>query len=249
MNIESYLHRIKYTDPIYTDNHTLINLHQHHIYSVPFENLDIYYKRIFTIEPEHLFKKVIKNNRGGFCYELNLLFVQLLKTLGFQARIISASIFDDFGNAGPEFDHMAVYVYTDRPFLADVGYGDLFIRPLEIKEGSQYDGSNFFKLEKMKENEYLVYMSDDGKSYKLKYSFHTEEVSANSFEKICLDKQVNPNSYFVKNLICTKPTNSGRITIFNNRLIEKSNNEKMEVQIENDDQLRSALEIKFGIKI
>lgn len=249
MNIENYLNRINYFDLINTDSHTLIKLHQHHIYSVPFENVDVYYKRLFTIDVESVFNKVVECNRGGFCYELNLLFGQLLKNLGFPARIISARIFDEFGTEGPEFDHMAIYVYAEKPFLADVGYGDLFIRPLEITEGDQFDGFSYFKLEQRSEEEYVLYKSDDGISYKLKYSFHTGPVSVDSFEKISLDKQVNPNSYFVKNLVCTKATKEGRITILNNRLIEKKNNVKIEVNIENDDHLRSMLQLNFGIRI
>ena len=172
MNKEKYLERIKYTGFLGTTDHVLSNLHKQHVYQIPFENLDIHYKRMFDLDLAKVYQKIITNARGGFCYELNLLFNWLLREIGFSCRIIASQIFDDKGNLGPEFDHMSLYVKTSKKLLIDVGYGDLFVTPIEIKSGTQWDGRNYFRIDKLNMQEYLLSMSPDGHDFKKKYIFN-----------------------------------------------------------------------------
>jgi N-hydroxyarylamine O-acetyltransferase len=249
MNRNEYLKRINYLNEIIVDDETLMQLHEHHVLNVPFENLDVHYKRFFDLALENLYKKIVVHNRGGFCYELNALFNALLNNVGFKSSIIAARIFDDLDNLGPEYDHMCLYVETNKKYLADVGYGDLFTRPLEIKEGIQSDGRNLFKIERLKGQDFVLSMCSDQTNFYKKYLFNLKAVQIHEFDKICSDKQTNPNSYFVKNTICTKPTSSGRLTLFNNKLIEKRDTERIEQLIQNDAELRRVLKTLFGITI
>ncbi|MDJ1497358.1 arylamine N-acetyltransferase [Cytophagaceae bacterium DM2B3-1] len=249
MDITSYLQRILFSGPIVPDTQTLIAIHEQHIYQVPFENLDVRYNQLFSLQLEKVYEKIVTQMRGGFCYELNLIFNWLLNKIGFSSKLISSRIFDDAGNPGPEFDHMLVHVKTDREYLADVGYGDLFIRPLEIRAGVQSDGRNFFKIEKYNDENFLLSMSPNGIKFQKKYIFNLMHVTPDAFEEICLYKQTNPESYFVKNTICTKPTKTGRVTIFNNKLIEKTTSRRFEDTITDENHLKKLLRTKFGIEL
>jgi N-hydroxyarylamine O-acetyltransferase len=68
MNISAYLDRIHYFGPLEPDITTLRGLHRAHLFSVPFENLDIHLGRSIQLEEEALFNKIVTNRRGGFCY-------------------------------------------------------------------------------------------------------------------------------------------------------------------------------------
>lgn len=249
MNIAHYLERIHFTDPFIADSPALIKLHEQHVFHVPFENLDVYYKRAFDMKPDHVYDKVVNQRRGGFCYELNLLFHLLLNGIGFNSKIISSRIIDENGNLGPRYDHLSLCIKTDKEYLADVGYGDLFVRPIEIRTGIQSDGRNYFKIEEYNDTDFVLSMSADGESFQDKYTFNLSEVSADKFNLSCLDKQVNPNSYFVKNTICTLPTATGRVTLFNNKFMEKRNGDKIEVPVINDLHMKVLLLDKFGITL
>jgi N-hydroxyarylamine O-acetyltransferase len=249
MDTIKYLERINFTNKVITDDNTLIQLHENHVINVPFENLDIHFNRLFDLKLDSISKKVVDNFRGGFCYELNTLFNALLCNIGFKSRIIEARIYDELGNVGPKYDHMAIFVETDKKYLLDVGFGDLFTKPLEIKEGVQSDGRNQFKIESLDEQNFLLSMCSDHQNFNRKYTFNLSEVQTNEFYDLCLDKQTNPLSYFVKNTVCTKPTSFGRLTVFNNRLIEKRGNDKIEKLINNDDELREILKVQFNIKL
>ena len=249
MDKNKYLKRIKFTGNINVDNETLIDLHEHHIMHVPFENIDIHYKKSFDLEFDQVFKKIVDNQRGGFCYELNYLFSNLLNELEFSSKIISSQVFTATGVPGPLYDHMSIYIKTDKEYLADVGFGDLFIRPLEIKEGVQTDGRSFFKIEKYDAENYLLLMSNDDIDFQKKYIFNLTEVDVECFQPLCFDKQTNPYSYFVQNIICTKPTTTGRVTIFNNKLIETSENGRLETILVDDNDLKDQLAKRFDIVI
>lgn len=249
MDKSRYLQRIKFSAKADTDDKTLMALHRHHVMNIPFENMDIHCHKLFDLEPENIYQKVVENCRGGFCYELNYLFNSLLNEIGFSSRIISSRIYDSDGVLGPEFDHMSIHVKTEKEYLADVGFGDLFLQPLVITDGVQNDGRNYFIIEKDGADDYTLSMSSDGSDFQKKYRFNLMEVPLESFKGPCIDKQTNPESFFVKNIVCTIATETGRITIFNDRIIRNNGKERVEGRILGDNDLRIQLRRSFNIEI
>ena len=250
MNTDEYLNRINYSETPSVDLTTLIILHKQHVFNVPFENLDIGHQTEIKLDKQHLFKKVVENARGGFCYELNYLFWFLLIDLGFDVKLISAQIFDG-EEVGPEFDHMALIIKLNgRNWLADVGFGDLFIQPLDANSGDeQFDGRNYFKVENWDKKSFLLTMSKDGVDYEKKYLFKTDKKVIEDFSPQCLFKQGSPSSYFVKNKIVTLPTQNGRKTIFNSKFVLRENGIKTELIIGNYKEERNILKNEFNIVI
>ncbi|MBD0256256.1 MAG: arylamine N-acetyltransferase [Cytophagales bacterium] len=250
MNVQAYLDRIGYKGKREASLAVLRSLHAQHIFSVPFENLDIHYRQEITLEVTRIYKKVVEKKRGGFCYELNLLFHGLLREVGFESRIIAARIFDGEGVIGPAFDHMCLLVELEQLWLADVGFGDLFLQPIALQEDTiQTDGRNCFKVGKMAANEYVLLMSSGKGHFCRKYTFSTQAQAVSDFASLCQDKQTNPNSYFVKNKVCTKPTRTGRITLFNQKLIHKAGEQKLECFLEDEEQFTEVLRKQFDLII
>jgi N-hydroxyarylamine O-acetyltransferase len=249
MDAKKYLNRIGFNGIPLVNEETLIRLHELHVLTIPFGNMDIHFNRQLLLQQDHLFDKIIMHRREGFCYELNYLFHCLLTELGFKNKMISSRIFTSDGFAGPELDHLSLVARINKKqWLVDVGFGDLFIRPLEvIKDKIQFDGRNYFKIESDQHGGYTLLMSSDNETFEKKYSFSLKARSIQEFESACYDKQINPNSYFVQNRICTRPTKHGRITIFNNKFVEKKNAEKRETIIEDDHHLQQLLRKEFGM--
>ena len=54
--------------------------------TVPFENLNILEKNFKEISKENLKEKILVNNRGGLCYELNPTMYYFLKDSGFDVH-------------------------------------------------------------------------------------------------------------------------------------------------------------------
>ncbi|OUS18270.1 acetyltransferase, partial [Nonlabens dokdonensis] len=133
MDVQAYLNRIGFTGAVTLSTDTLIDLARLHMYHVPFENLDIHYQQRIDLKMASLYQKIVVRKRGGFCYELNGLFCELLVQLGFNAHMVSARVFTKAKKYSPEFDHMAIWlVLNDISYLVDVGFGDFIIEPLQI---------------------------------------------------------------------------------------------------------------------
>src|SRR5688572_15967516 len=105
INVDAYLERIGLRrDELSVAADSLCRLQHSHLLAVPFENLDIHWKRPITIDVARFYEKIVEQKRGGFCYELNGLFNELLRSLGFTTRLISARVFNGKAH-GPEYDH------------------------------------------------------------------------------------------------------------------------------------------------
>jgi N-hydroxyarylamine O-acetyltransferase len=56
-----------------------------HTSAIPFENLDVLAKRPIRLDLPSLREKLVRHRRGGYCYEHNLLLLDVLLAFGFRA--------------------------------------------------------------------------------------------------------------------------------------------------------------------
>lgn len=249
MDIKKYFNRVNYKGEFNRDFSTLKKLHLHHMLNVPFENLDIHLKRRIILEPELLYKKIVENNRGGFCYEMNGLFYEIITALGFKAKRISARVYNDKGEATREFDHMAIIVeLNSEQWLADVGFGDSFLEPLKFEpelEQSQY--GRIYKIQKLDDGDYkTVFSSGDGKFIDM-YRFSLIPRRLDEYEEMCNYHQTSPESHFTQKRICTLAKTNGRITLSELKYIKTENGVKKEKELENEKEFTEKLHELFGI--
>lgn len=72
----------------------LTELHAHHLARVPFESIGLHYSphRTLSLDPDDLFEKVVERSKGGYCLEMNTLFGDMLRVLGFTVLSIGARV-------------------------------------------------------------------------------------------------------------------------------------------------------------
>jgi N-hydroxyarylamine O-acetyltransferase len=172
MNLNGYLSRIG-VDPmsIRPDVETLRLLQREHLLHVPFENLDIHWKRPIVLDTDRFYKKIVEGGRGGFCYELNGLFNELLIAVGYRTHLVSGRVYGPEKVPGPEFDHMAIVVMVaGEEYLADVGFGDFIAEPLKIDPSSEQID---------REGVFIVRLTEHG-------SFEVEKKDGNGWKPECL---------------------------------------------------------------
>jgi N-hydroxyarylamine O-acetyltransferase len=247
MDITAYLARIGFTGSTDVTPETLRNLHLAHLYTVPFENLDISLGRTIVCDEEIFFHKIVALRRGGFCYELNGAFAALLRELGFRVTLLSARVAREDGSASPEFDHLTLRVDLDEPWLADVGFGDSFLEPLRLKpEIEQEQDGRQFRIVAVGEVMIVQYQLADG-TWKSQYQFTSASHSLRDFEPRCQFQQTSPDSHFTRQRICTLPTRDGRITLSDLKLIRTTGQLRQEHMLQNDEEWRAALLAHFGV--
>ncbi|HSY14076.1 MAG TPA: arylamine N-acetyltransferase [Verrucomicrobiae bacterium] len=248
MDVETYLRRIEYDGPRQPTAATLRALHRQHLFTVPFENLDIPLGTRICLDLDGLYKKIVLGRRGGFCYELNGLFRELLTELGFRVHRLSARVRREDGGFGPEFDHMLLKVGLDEPWLVDVGFGDSFVDPIVFRSGGadQVDGHRYVVLPVGEEWE-LLREDDRGKVPLYRFRDVAHELS--DYQQMCIFHQTSPESHFTKSWICSRATPDGRVTIANMRLIVTKGNKRDETQLSGEDDLRRCLRELFGVEL
>jgi N-hydroxyarylamine O-acetyltransferase len=253
MEIYAYLARLGHSKPIRPDVETLYGLHAAHLMAVPFENLDIALKQPLVLSQEALWKKVILRGRGGFCYELNGLFAWLLKKIGFNVTYLNARVFNRAGELGIEFDHLALLVEIpgqSTRWLADVGFGDSFVEPLNFYErGEQVQGLRAYRLEQTLEG-YVTWQRNYDGAWERQYFFDlAPRKFPEDYEAACLYHQTSSASSFTRGSTISRATPDGRLSLQDGRLIVTKNGERTEERIANKDQYRVLLKELFGVEL
>lgn len=221
-----------------------------HLLHIPFENLDIHMGNEIILDVHKIFDKVVYHRRGGFCHELNGLFFHLLKQIGFDVHLISASMFNEDGSLGKPFEHMAMLVYLDnKTYLCDVGSGKSFLYPKELAIGQmQMDFNRYFRIDRTKDDNLLLMISEDGTHFDKRYQFSNEEKQFVEFTGMCHYEQTSPDSIFRKQRLITQAKKDGRLTLTDKKFSVTKLGKTEEYAILNDDEFCVKLEQHFGIR-
>jgi N-hydroxyarylamine O-acetyltransferase len=249
MDVEAYLRRIQYGGPRDPSPATLRGLHRQHLFTVPFENLDIPLGIPIELDPEFLFDKIVVRKRGGFCYELNGLFHDLLTALGFRVEMLSARVGRADGSFSPEFDHMLLKVSFHEAWLADVGFGDSFVSPLLLRAEApvSIEGYSRFSIAGLNGSWELLRRDGDGMPVTL-YRFTEVAHELSDFASMCHFHQTSPESHFTQNHVCSKALPDGRVTISGMRLITTRYGVRDEIVLNSGEELRKCLRQQFRIE-
>ncbi|MEO8973391.1 MAG: arylamine N-acetyltransferase, partial [Ktedonobacteraceae bacterium] len=230
MDIHDYLKRINYQGSLEPTLQTLQALHEAHLLAVPFENLSIHYGQPITLQEELLFNKIVRKHRGGFCYELNGLFAWLLGQLGFKVTLLSAEGAGEAGNFSPPYDHLTLLIHqlSGTDWLADVGFGDSFLRPLRFEGDLEQEDVNGqrYRLHRNDDeqaahtkHEYWTVQQFSNATWQSHYRFTLQPHALTDFTERCIYQQTSPDSHFTQQRICSLATPTGRITLSDLRLI------------------------------
>lgn len=248
MDTAAYLRRIGVDGDLTPSLHVLRRLHAAHLTSVPFENLDIHLGRPIALGDADLFDKIVTRRRGGFCYELNGLFARLLERLGFSVTRLSAGVMGADG-FGPEYDHLALLVALEEPWLADVGFGQSFREPLRfVAEVEQAQGEDAYRLDRQDSMWVMCERVRDG-DWAARYRFDLAPRSLPEFIDRCRHHERSPESSFPRRRVCSLATPAGRITVTGMTLIETTGPSRDEARIDSDRAYRAILRDRFGIEL
>lgn len=253
MDISTYLRRIEYTEPVKPDVETLRGLQSAHMLHVPFENLDIGLRRPIQLTEAALWDKIVVRRRGGFCYELNGLFARLLQEIGFDVTYLNARVYNQEGQLGIDFDHLALLVKIpglSTRWLGDVGFGDSFDEPLSFEErGEQVQGLRAYRLEQTPDG-YATWQRNYDGSWERQYFFDLQPHRfPDEYEAGCLYHQTSPKSSFTRGRIISRATPDGRLSLEDGRLIIRKNGRRSYRLLDNEEEYYLLLEEYFGVRL
>lgn len=245
--LDAYRDRIGVSGPLIADLPTLRALHAAHMRTVPFENASVRFREPIELDPDAFVHKIGVLRRGGFCYELNGAFAVLLRSLGFDVELLEARGHEDQGRIGPRFDHLALRVTLDEPWLVDVGFGYSFVEPLRLSAGvEQSDPVGAFRLIEVGDELDVEWRHRDGR-WVPHYRLDLRPRDLDEFAEACRYHQTAPGSPFVSRWNCTIAGTGGGGTTLSGRHYIATDGQNRDERDLTDLELIEVLETAFGI--
>lgn len=158
-NIDEYLRRQGFPAAPPPTLESLRALQQRHTAAFPFESLSTLMHRPVPIDVPSIERKLLHEGRGGYCYELNGLYLALLTQLGFDARALDArAVLGRPADAHAARTHMLILVTLEgASYICDVGFGGLVpTAPLRLSVDTlQVTPHEAYRLT-MRDSQYLL---------------------------------------------------------------------------------------------
>jgi len=108
--------------------------------AVPFENMDVLIGQPISCDLAYIAHKILDGRRGGWCFEVNLLLADLLRSSGFDVTLSLARVGYRRPGLGP-LSHLVLVVRSEeRNWLVDAGFGGPgALTPLVLNPGEVED--------------------------------------------------------------------------------------------------------------
>jgi arylamine N-acetyltransferase len=136
LDIDRYLQRIGYSGAADGSAAALFALQEAHCGAVPYENFDILAGRPISLALPDLYRKIVLERRGGYCFELNGLFGELLRALGYEVTEYFARFLRDEPPLPMRRHRVLVVEAQGKRYFTDVGVGGVVPRrPLVMAPG------------------------------------------------------------------------------------------------------------------
>lgn len=200
LDLDAYLRRVDYRGRLDTTAETIRRLHRAHLAAIPFENIDVALGRGVGLDLASLQQKLVRQLRGGYCYEHNLLFAAVLERAGFRVTRLLARVRMGTDKILPRSHATLLVEAGDTRWLADVGFGsEGLVEPIPFRDGATTTvGSWTWRLDH--DGDWVLRaLHDDGwfdlYAFALERQHHVDFVVANHFTA------THPSSPFVDRLV------------------------------------------------
>lgn len=250
MNLQHYLDRIEYGETVEPSLGTLAGLHEAHVCSVPFENLDVQLGHPLTTHIEEAYEKIVFNSRGGWCYQQNGLFGWALSEIGFEVTRIAASVMRDHAGDASTASHLCLLVKlpeTETKYLVDVGFGGSMVRPIPLIEGEYMQPPYKIGLEKLEDNHWRFWETSNGEIFS--FDFLEEAACESTLSKKSAQLQSDPASNFVLNIVAQLRSHNRHCTLRGRVLTDIGPDTKNSITLESPEALVSVLSSEFRLVV
>jgi N-hydroxyarylamine O-acetyltransferase len=246
-DLDAYLARIGYQGGLAPTLETLEGLHLAHATRVPFENLDILLGRPIRLDLEGLQAKLVRDRRGGYCFEQNTLLAAALGRVGFRVTTLAARVRWGATRVLPR-THMLLTVDLDEvPWLADVGFGgDGLLKPIPLSPGRE-ERQFLWSYRVVSEGALWVLQSRRDGSWTDLYAFTTEPQYPVDYEMANHFTSTHPSSPFVRGPTVQLPTPDARYIVLRREFLVERGAKVSRRMVEGDEELLRILSETFGL--
>lgn len=248
-----YLQRLGYDAPPAPTLQTLQDLQWRHVCTFAFENLSSLMRLPVPIDLASVEQKVLLEGRGGYCYELNQMFLALLQELGFDARGITGRVvMGGAPDARTARTHRLSLVTLDGVrYITDVGFGGMVpSSPLQLDtETVQATAHELYRLTYDGRDSYTLW-ARVAEEWRGLYVFDLQVQAAIDYEIGNWYVSTHPDSVFVGQLKVARLSRGKRHTLNNaNYAVHYLDRPSEQRTLDSADELLQVLTETFGIRV
>jgi N-hydroxyarylamine O-acetyltransferase len=191
--------------------------------ALPFENLSILEQRTMEMTKENLMSKLLDQNEGGLCYDLNSILFLFLIENNFHATLIRGVVYDQTRQQWNKIGktHVANLInHNGQLYLVDTGFGgNLPLKPVPLNGETVVSSNGEFRVDSVESEhgDHILYMKlrYKDKDWKIGYAFNSKDgfqnlSTLNEVQKIIIE---HPESPFNKKPLITRLTDKGNMIL------------------------------------
>ena len=247
MDVQAYFDRIGFAGPARADLQTLTALHRLHLQAIPYENFDVLLGRPVSLEPAAAFEKLVTRRRGGWCYEMNGLLGGVLEEIGFSVTRMAGAVMRTERGDVSLGNHLVLKVDLDRPYIADVGFGDGILEPVPLTCGPHRSAGYDFRLEDVGDAWLRFHNHDQGGAPY--FDFRLEPAAPEQLNATCQWLATSPDSIFVQTALAFRHTQGGITSLLGRTIRHIQPGQKTSELITSADEFVAVLQHEFGLDI
>ena len=247
MDVQAYFDRIGFTGPARADLETLITLHRLHLQAIPYENFDVLLGRAVSLAPEAAFEKLVTRRRGGWCYEMNGLLGGVLEDIGFSVTRMAGAVMRTERGDVSLGNHLVLKVDLDRPYIADVGFGDGILEPVPLTCGPHHSAGYDFRIEDLGDTWLRFHNHNQGGAPY--FDFRLEPAAPEQLNATCQWLATSPDSIFIQTALAFRHTQGGISSLLGRTIRRIQPGQKTSELIESADAFVAVLQREFGLDI
>ncbi|MFP3678675.1 arylamine N-acetyltransferase [Pseudomonas sp. SIMBA_041] len=247
-----YLQRLGFDAPPAPTLETLRQLQLRHTGAFAFENLTTLSGEPVLIDLPSIEQKVLFDGRGGYCYELNNLFLALLQELGFDARGITGRVVmgQPEGAWTARTHRLSLVTLDGVRYITDVGFGGMVpTAPLILDtDAEQLTPHEPYRIERHEDGYTL--RANVGGEWRPMYIFDLQRQEDTDYTVGNWYVSTHPESSFARQLMVARTGDGWRRTLNNGSFaIHRVGRESERRQVADVDELVGVLQDEFAIRV
>ncbi|MDO9430026.1 MAG: arylamine N-acetyltransferase [Phenylobacterium sp.] len=247
MDVQAYFDRIGFTGTARVDLETLTVLHRLHLLAIPYENFDVLLGRPVSLAPEAAFEKLVTRRRGGWCYEMNGLLGGVLEEIGFSVTRMAGAVMRAERGDVSLGNHLVLRVDLDRPYIADVGFGDGILEPAPLAFGPYQSAGYDFRVEDLGDTWLRFHNHDQGGAPY--FDFRLEPAAFDQLNATCQWLATSPDSIFTQTALAFRHTPDGIVGLLGRTIRRIRPGQKTTELIESEEAFVAVLQRQFDLDI
>jgi N-hydroxyarylamine O-acetyltransferase len=198
------------------------SLQKTHVARYSFNNLAVVLGEHISLDLDDISKKIVERGLGGYCFEHNKLTFELLKSLGYDVKLVMARVLNNQDKDAPRTHRVTLLTLDGVVYLVDTGFGGYGpIAPLVLLGNlDQKVGDDVYRIAERENGEFDLQIIQDSKHftlYRFDLAVYTEaDCAMGNFYSYQF-----PEASFVNNLIISLKNQDRTVYLKNHTLTVK----------------------------